>query len=555
MKTWWKESVFYQIYPKSYKDSNGDGVGDLRGIISKLDYLEELGIDVIWISPFFESPMVDNGYDISNYYKVDPIFGTNEDLEELIEEAKKRNIKIIFDLVVNHCSDQHEWFQKAISDPNAKERDYFIIKKKEEITNWRAIFGGSSWSPLPNSEDEYYFHVFAKEQPDLNWENPELRQKIYEMINYWLDKGIGGFRVDAISYLKKNQEFPNLASDGVDGLAHVDKGSINQIGINDFLSELRRETFDKYDCVTVGEAFGVPFEDLGIYVGDDGCFSMIFEFSYDHPSVPKGGNWYEYQDWHVDEWKEQIFEAQSQIAKIGWSPSHIENHDSPRSLNKFIEEKERGYASATMLATLYFHLRSSPFIYQGQEIGMTNVDYETIDTFDDLSTHDHYQRALDNGYSEEEAFRLITPRSRDNSRSPMQWNDEKNSGFSDMTPWLPVNGNYQEVNVEKEKAKETSIYRYYQKMIALRKNDCYRDTLVYGVFKPLMAEVTNLVAYERVAENQRIWVLNNFQTAETVVTIPKGAKVLLSNLDLCFNEIKDELVLAGYQSVVLEIRE
>ncbi|MGO2082243.1 alpha-glucosidase [Vagococcus sp.] len=553
MKKWWKESVFYQIYPKSFKDSNQDGVGDLRGIISKLDYLEDLGIDVIWISPFFESPMVDNGYDISNYYKVDPIFGNNADLEELIAEAKKRKIKLIFDLVVNHCSDQHEWFQKAITDPNSEERDYFVIKKKEEITNWRAIFGGNSWTPLPGSEEDYYFHVFAKEQPDLNWENPKLRKKIYEMINYWLDKGVAGFRVDAISYLKKNQEFPNFEPDGLDGLAHVDKGSINQPGINAFLSELRKETFDKYDCVTVGEAFGVPFEDLGIYVGDQGCFSMIFEFSYDHPSVPKGGDWHEYQAWTVDEWKQQIFEAQAQIAKIGWSPSHIENHDSPRALNKFIEKVDQGYGSATMLATLYFYLRSSPFIYQGQEIGMTNVDYESIDVFDDLSTHDHFQRALAYGHEEAKAFELISPRSRDNARSPMQWNNEQYAGFSTVEPWLPVKKDYPEINVAKELKTENSILNFYKKMIRLRKETMYQETLVYGEFKPLFETISNLVAYERVTDNQKIWVLNNFQNVPLEVELTKNYEVLLSNFEVF--ETQGLFKLQPYQSLVLKIND
>ncbi|WP_066196200.1 glycoside hydrolase family 13 protein [Gracilibacillus timonensis] len=551
---WWKEDIVYQIYPKSFKDSNNDGIGDIKGIIEKLDYLEDLGINTIWICPFFQSPMIDNGYDISNYYQVDPMFGTNEDLYELIDQAKKKNIKILFDLVVNHCSDQHEWFQKAIAEPNSKERNYFIIKKKEEITNWRAIFGGNSWSPLPNSNDEeYYFHVFSKEQPDLNWENPELRKEIYKMINFWLDKGIKGFRVDAITYIKKNQQFPNFAPDGLDGLAHVDKGSINQPGIESFLKEMKTETFDKYDCMTVGEAVGVPYKDLEQYVGDGGCFSMIFEFSYDNPSMPSQGNWYDYKQWTVDEWKQKIYKAQKHISKIGWSPTHIENHDSPRSINKFLHPDQICGHSVKMLATIFFYLRSTPFIYQGQELGMSNVHFNSIDDYDDISTHDHFQRALNAGFKEEEALRLISPRSRDNARTPMQWSNSKYAGFSEVTPWLKVNSNYQNVNVDQQLNDPKSILNYYKKMIELRKQKKYCSVLVYGEFSPLFENMKNIVAYQRTNNEQTIYIINNFQSEYCEIEVEMPFKVLLNNYTDITVSSQRLIYLKPFQSLVLDI--
>lgn len=557
-KEWWKEAVCYQIYPKSFYDSNHDGIGDIRGIINKLDYLSDLGVNIIWISPFFKSPMVDNGYDISDYYSVDPIFGTNEDLEELIEKAKKVGIKLLFDLVVNHCSDQHEWFQKAIFDPNCKERDYFVIRKKDQITNWRSIFGGSVWDKLPGSDDEYYMHVFAKEQPDLNWENPELRQEIYKMINYWLDKGIGGFRVDAIVYLKKNQDFPDFPSDGADGLASVNLGSQNQPGIDKFLTELRQETFDKYDCMTVGEAFGVPFEQLPEYSGDNGYFSMIFDFSYDVPDSNNDKPWYIKNAWTVDEWKEKVFKSQKMIQKFGiWSPNHLENHDSQRSVSRFFDRKEINYENTTMLGALDFFLRGTPFIYQGQELGMKHATIDDISKFDDIQTIDQYQVALKAGYSKDEALKAVLHRSRDNSRTPMQWDESEYAGFSTVSPWLPVNSDYKLFNVDSESRIENSVLNFYKKMIAIRQASEYQNTLVYGEMVPLYVSETNIVAYERKTSQQKLVIVCNFQNKKAQLPILEATnemKIILSNVNnKSIN--KDAIHLLPYQFTLFEVKQ
>ncbi|MBW8351386.1 alpha-glucosidase [Bacillus sp. IITD106] len=550
-RKWWKEAVVYQIYPKSFYDSDQNGVGDIRGIIEKLDYLEDLGIDVIWICPVYESPMVDNGYDISNYYHVDPLFGTDEDLDELIKKAKDKNIKIIMDLVINHCSDQHEWFQKAISDPQSEERDYFIIKNKEEINNWRSIFGGSVWTQIKDT-DEYYMHVFAKEQPDLNWENPKLRQELYKMVNYWLDKGVAGFRVDAITYIKKNPTFSRFPSDDIDGLVHVDKGSLNQKGIQEFLSELNKETFSKYDCMTVAEAVGVPHEELNQFAGDDGFFSMIFEFSYAEMSMPEQGNWYEFKEWNVEDLKRLIFAAQEEAQKTAWTPSHLENHDAARSVNRYLPEDDINQDSSKMLATMYFFLRGTPFIFQGQELGMTNSTITNIEDFDDLSTKDQYKRALAAGYEPEEAFQLISKRSRDNARTPFCWDDTENAGFSKHTPWLKVNDNYKKINVAAEEKDENSILHYYKKLIAFRKSDKYKDVLVYGTFAPIYEQVENVVAYKREKDNKAILIFNNFQNKEVTIELNESnLNPILSNREKV--ELRNNvLLLKPYQSILFE---
>lgn len=557
-KKWWKEAVAYQIYPKSFYDSNDDGIGDLRGIIAKLDYLVDLGINIIWISPFFKSPMVDNGYDISDYYSVDPIFGSNADLEELIESANQRGIKLLFDLVVNHCSDQHEWFQKAIADPNSKERDYFVIRKGNQLTNWRSIFGGSVWSKLPGSEDEYYMHVFAKEQPDLNWENPELRQEIYKMINYWLDKGIGGFRVDAIVYLKKNQAFPDFPSDGPDGLASVNLGSQNQEGIGEFLTELKEATFQKYDCVTVGEAFGVPLAQLPEYSGENGYFSMIFDFSYDVPDGTNGEPWYVKRSWTVKEWKQKIYNSQKLLAEFSvWSPNHLENHDSARVVNRFFEADQINFASTTMIGALDFFLRGTPFIYQGQELGMKNATIKSPSVFDDIQTKDQYQVALEAGYTTSEALQAVLHRSRDNARTPMQWSDEIYAGFSSAQPWLPINDDYQEYNVAIEQNDTNSVLNFYRKMIEIRQKSIYREILIYGELTPIYQDIDNIVAYDRHLDDRRVRVICNFQNeAIELKKYHQNEKyqLILSN-DAHSTNHEQLIQLNPYQVILVEVTE
>lgn len=554
---WWQKEVVYQVYPRSFKDSNHDGVGDLPGIIEKLDYLDNLGIDILWISPFFKSPMIDNGYDISDYYQVDPLYGTNEDLEKLIFESKKRGIKILFDLVVNHCSDQHEWFKKTIENPEGPESKYFILKTGQELNNWRAIFGGSVWSLLPGTKDTYYYHTFSKNQPDLNWENPQLRQEIYQMVNYWLEKGVAGFRVDAISYIKKKLSFPSFKPDGIDGLVSVNTGGNNQPGIERFLTELREQTFEKYGALTIGEAANISYDDLKKYVGPQGYFSMIFEFSYDQPAESKTGNWFEEEAWTVDEWKHKVYLAQKEIHKIGWSPTHIENHDGPRAVDKFFEEDVPVEVRAKMIATFYFFLRGTPFIYQGQEIGMTNINYSEIDKYNDLFTLDQYQRALNAGITQEEALKIVSRHSRDNARTPMQWSFEKNAGFSETKPWLDINENYKYINVKKQEEIKDSVLNYYKKMISLRKDYKRYSALSFGSFQSLFEEKSNLVAYERSNEGQRIWVITNFQKNKRTLILATKMKVLLDSQskDMLEREIEGEITLKGYQSLVLEFIE
>ena len=396
---WWKESVVYQIYPQSFMDSNGDGIGDFNGIIQKLDYLQNLGVDVLWICPMYASPLVDNGYDISDYYKVNPIFGTNEDMEHLIEEAQKRKIKIILDLVVNHCSDQHEWFQKAMKDPNCEEASYFYFRTTEndkEPNNWRSNFGGSVWSRLPDGR--WYYHTFAKEQPDLNWECKELRQKIYEMINWWLEKGIAGFRIDAITFIKKDLSFASRPTN--DGERYPVENLTDYKGIGTFLDEMKEQCFDKYNCMTVAEAPGVDDAAFERYAGKNGYFSMIFDFGWENM---EGEN--DKSSIHaVERWKKKMFTHVAHNSGIGWSAIFLENHDQSRCLNKFLERENISFYSASALASIYFFLYGTPFIYQGQEIGMTNVKWKNINDMDDIRAKRTYEEAVGQGKDPEEVL-------------------------------------------------------------------------------------------------------------------------------------------------------
>ena len=394
-KQWWQEEVVYQIYPKSFYDSNGDGFGDLRGITEKLDYLKDLGVTMLWICPVYQSPMDDNGYDISDYKAIASEFGTMEDLDELILESGKRGIKIILDLVINHTSDEHSWFQQALKDPASPYHDYYIFKEGyQEPNNWRSVFGGSVWEKI-SERDEYYFHAFGKKQPDLNWENPKLRNEIYEMVNWWLDKGIAGFRVDAITFIKKDLTWDSREPDGVDGLVKCTSASRNQPGIGEFLQELKEKTFDRHECVTVAEAAGVSYDELDQFMGENGYFSMIFDFRYADLDVASGSEWFKRIDWSVKDLNEKIIASQMAIQKYGWSANFIENHDQPRASSKYLRDDQYNPDAIKMLGAMYFFLRGIPFIYQGQELGMHNFQWEKIDEFNDLSSIDQYYRSLE----------------------------------------------------------------------------------------------------------------------------------------------------------------
>ena len=572
-KKWWKKEVGYQIYPRSFYDSNNDGIGDLNGITAKLDYLKELGITLIWVCPIFKSPMDDNGYDISDYYDVNPEFGIKEDLEKLIAEAEKRGIKVILDLVINHTSDEHEWFLEALKNPESKYRNYYIFKRGKNglpPTNWRSHFGGSAWEKVEGEADEngnemYYLHLFTKKQPDLNWENPEVRKELYKMVNYWLEKGIAGFRVDAINSIKKDENYLDLPVDGADGLAYNVKYTLNQPGIEEFLSELAKETFKKYNCMTVAETPMLEYERYNDFIGADGFFSMIFDFSYADLDMTKGGFYYSLRDIPTIELRDAIFESQLTQQKYGWGAPFLENHDLPRSLNKFFGEKSNE-TNAKLLGNVFFFLRGTPFIYQGQEIGMDNFVRKDISEFDDIAGKDQYQRALGEKFSTEEALYFVNKRSRDNSRTPMQWNESKNAGFSEnenVKLWIKLTGSQAVTNVKNQLNDENSIFAHYKKMIDLRQNGKYSDCLIYGDFIPVPLENEKIIAYVRKYGNQKILCISNFSELKQEVKLSEIAKVLeekeitikeilINNFDKIEND-KKKLNLEGFQSLLVEI--
>ena len=530
-KKWWHDKVAYQIYPKSFCDTNGDGIGDLRGIISKLDYLKELGVDIIWLSPIYKSPFVDQGYDISDYYAIAEEFGTMEEFDELLAEAKKRDMYLIMDLVVNHCSDKHEWFQKALADPDGPYADYFYFRKGKNgnpPSNYRSYFGGNCWEPVPGS-DKYYFHMFAKEQPDLNWENPKLREEIYRMINWWLDKGLAGFRIDAIINIKKDLAFPDMEPDGDDGLASCWRMVENVEGVDELLEDLKNHTFAQKDAFTVGEVFNIGVEDLPDFIGENGHFSTIFDFSAHMLSDGEHG-WYDAPPISFDAWKKAITDSQMRVQNVGFEANIIENHDEPRGVSRFLPDYAQNADGAKMLGTVSVLLRGIPFIYQGQEIGMQNARWNSVDEFDDISTKDQYRVAREAGLSDAEALAVCSVMSRDNARTPMQWKDAPQAGFTSGTPWLKVNDNYPVINVEKEEGQLDSVLHYYRKLIALRKSEEYRELFTYGKFEPAYENADHVMAYYRILQGRRVLVAANFgtDTIELDWEVP-AKKVLLSN--------------------------
>jgi len=572
-KKWWKKEVGYQIYPRSFYDSNNDGIGDLNGITEKLDYLKNLGITLIWVCPIFKSPMDDNGYDISDYYDVNPEFGTKEDLEKLIAEAEKREIKVILDLVINHTSNEHEWFLEALKNPESKYRNYYIFKRGENglpPTNWRSHFGGSAWEKVEGEADEngnemYYLHLFTKKQPDLNWENPEVRKELYKMVNYWLEKGIAGFRVDAINSIKKDARYLDLPVDGADGMAYNVEYTLNQPGIEEFLSELAKETFKKYNAMTVAETPMLEYERYNDFIGDDGFFTMIFDFSYADLDMTKGGFYYSLRDIPTIELRDAIFESQLTQQKYGWGAPFFENHDLPRSLNKFFGEKANE-TNAKLLANVFFFLRGTPFIYQGQEIGMDNFVRNDISEFDDIASKDQYQRALGEGFSSEEALYFVNKRSRDNSRTPMQWDNSKNAGFSkyeNSKSWIKLTGSQATTNVADQINDKDSIFSHYKKMIDLRQNGKYSDCLTFGDFISVPLENEKIIAYVRKYGNQKVLCISNFSELKQEVKLSEIAKalgekeikigeILINNFD-GFEKDGEKVVFEGFQSLLVEI--
>lgn len=503
-KKWWKEAVAYQIYPRSFMDSNNDGIGDLQGIISKLDYLKDLGIDVIWICPVYKSPNDDNGYDISDYQDIMSDFGTMEDFNELLSEIHKRNMKIIIDLVINHTSDEHPWFIESRSSKQNPKRDWYIWregKDNKEPNNWESIFKGSAWEYDENTK-EYYLHLFSKKQPDLNWENEDMRNEIYKMINWWLDKGIDGFRVDAISHINKEEGLVDM--DNPDNLKYVpsfDK-HMNVEGIHDYLKELKENTFSKYDIMTVGEANGVKAEQATDWVGEnDGKFNMLFQFE------------------HIDLWNSSEFNLpnlkkvwnkwQVNLENDGWNALFIENHDITRVVSSWGDDTRFLKESAKALGLLYFMHKGTPFIYQGQEIGMTNVKFNDINEYDDIRSINEYNQLINQGMSPKDALEHIWNTSRDNTRTPMQWDDSLNAGFSKSNPWIHVNPNYKYINVKEQLEDDDSILNFYKKMIKIKKSS---ECLIYGKYNLIVEDDTNIFAYERILNDEKFLVICNLKS-------------------------------------------
>ena len=503
-KKWWKEAVAYQIYPRSFMDSNNDGIGDLQGIISKLDYLKDLGIDVIWICPVYKSPNDDNGYDISDYQDIMSDFGTMEDFNELLSEIHKRNMKIIIDLVINHTSDEHPWFIESRSSKQNPKRDWYIWregKDNKEPNNWESIFKGSAWEYDENTK-EYYLHLFSKKQPDLNWENEDMRNEIYKMINWWLDKGIDGFRVDAISHINKEEGLVDM--DNPDNLKYVpsfDK-HMNVEGIHDYLRELKENTFSKYDIMTVGEANGVKAEQATDWVGEnDGKFNMLFQFE------------------HIDLWNSSEFNLpnlkkvwnkwQVNLENDGWNALFIENHDITRVVASWGDDTRFLKESAKALGLLYFMHKGTPFIYQGQEIGMTNVKFNDINEYDDIRSINEYNQLINQGMSPKDALEHIWNTSRDNTRTPMQWDDSLNAGFSKSNPWIHVNPNYKYINVKEQLEDDDSILNFYKKMIKIKKSS---ECLIYGKYNLILEDDTNIFAYERILNDEKFLVICNLKS-------------------------------------------
>ena len=554
-KEWWQEKVAYQIYPKSFKDTKGNGIGDIKGIIEKLDYLKELGIDIIWISPCFLSPLADQGYDIADYYKIDPRFGSNEDMEELISEAKKRDMYILLDLVVNHCSDEHEWFRKAVADPKGPFAKYFYFEEGvdgHEPNNWRSYFGGSVWEKVEGTENTYYLHLFHKKQPDLNWENPELREEIYKMINWWLDKGIAGFRIDAILNIKKvfplrGHDFP---VDRDDGLSNCTRMITEAEGIGDFLGEMRDRCFKPHHAFSVGEVFNETEAQIPEFIGENGYFSSMFDFRA-HSSARSELGWYDAGIVTPNMYRDACFLTQKLVNPVGFISTIIENHDEPRGVSFYIPKEDLSEKAKKFLATMQMLQRGLPFIYQGQEIGMENVVLTSIREVDDISTLDEYEVCLREGFSEEEALRIVNRYSRDNARTPVQWDSSKNAGFTTGTPWLPLNPNYKKINVAEQEQDPESVLSYYKKLTALRRNPEYKETIVYGDFVPFMADEDRLMAFYRKGE-KTLLILGNYRKEERELELPAPVKKLvLSNAEPRITGRK--ITLSGYEATILEI--
>lgn len=550
-RKWWKEAVVYQIYPRSFMDSDDDGKGDLKGITSKLDYIKDLGIDVIWLGPVYKSPNDDMGYDISDYYDIMDDFGTMEDFDELLAGMKERGLRLVMDLVVNHSSDEHQWFREALKSKDNRYRDYYIWKQPlngDPPNDWLSFFSGSAWE-LDETSGEYYLHLFSKKQPDLNWENPELRQEIYKMMKFWLDKGVDGFRMDVISLISKYQDFPSL-NEGQNNFRNI---YANGPRVHEFLQEMNREVLQHYDIMTVGEAVGVPLDEAPLYVGADrNELNMIFHFEHiDIDRVP--GQFFTHRNWPLTELKKIIVEWDQVLRDNGWNSIYLGNHDWPRTVSRFGNDTKYRVESAKMLATLIMSLRGTPYVYNGDEIGMTNCHFNSIDEFKDIQTLNAYNEAADNGADLDEFIRGQNRFSRDHARTPMQWDDSKNAGFSEAdSTWLKVNPNYTDINVAADVENPNSILNYYRKLIRLRKDN---PDLVYGEMELIEEGNEKVFAFYRRFENKTKIVLLSFSDDTTEIPIDddlSDGKMLISNYDKP-SPTGNSIVLDPYEAMIIDL--
>ncbi|PFG05648.1 alpha-glucosidase [Bacillus sp. es.034] len=552
-KAWRKEAVGYQIYPRSFQDSNGDGIGDLQGVIQRLDYIKELGIDVIWICPMYKSPNDDNGYDISDYQDIMEDFGTMEDFDQLLNEVHKRDMKLIIDLVLNHTSDEHPWFLESKSSKDNPKRDWYIWRngvKGKEPNNWESIFGGSAWQ-YDEETDQYFLHVFSTKQPDLNWENEEVREALYDTVNWWLDKGIDGFRIDAISHIKKRTGLPDMPNPKKEKYVSSFDMHMNQKGIHTFLQEFKDRTYANYDVMSVGEANGVKADEAELWVGkENGKMDMIFQFEHlglwDAETNP---------DLDIVELKKVLTRWQKGLEGNGWNALFIENHDKARVVSTWGNDKEYWKESATAMAAMYFLMQGTPFIYQGQEIGMTNVQFPSIEDYDDVAVKNLYRLKREEGVPHQDIMEIIWASSRDNSRTPMQWSAGENSGFTTGTPWMKVNPNYRTINVEAQEKDEKSILNFYKKMIQLKKRE---DVFTYGTYDLLLEKDKQIYAYTRTGENISMVVITNLSTKNAVCDLGKlnvsSENLLLNNYEVENHGELSKLTLKPYEARVYRLK-
>lgn len=553
---WWKKAVVYQIYPKSFNDTTGNGVGDIQGIIEKLDYLNELGVDVLWLTPMYKSPQNDNGYDISDYYDIHDEYGTMQDFETLLEETHKRGMKLIMDIVVNHTSTDHQWFQEARKSKDNPYRDYYIWRDPvngEEPTNWQSKFGGNAWE-YDEKTGQYYLHLFDVTQADLNWENEQMREDIYEMMRFWGEKGVDGFRLDVINLISKNQEFPN--DDGSVAPGDGRKFYTDGPRVHEFMQEMNREVFKPYDLMTVGEMSSTSIEHCVKYTAPDRDeLSMTFSFHHLKVDYPNGEKW-TVADFDFHELKQILSRWQREMnAGNGWNALFWCNHDQPRVLSRFGDDENYPVESGKMLATTIHMMQGTPYIYQGEEFGMTNPKFASIDRYRDVESLNMHEELKAKGVSEEGIIEILKQKSRDNSRTPVQWNREENAGFTEGTPWIDVADNYKEINAEVVMNKENSIFNHYQKLIELRKS---HDIITHGDYRLLVPDHNQVFAYLREWNGEQLLVVNNFYGEDTTFTLPEDvqvsgeADILLSNYE---DPAKDyrEISLRPYESVVYHL--